>query len=56
LAVRIVHDHAGHLCCFRHGEGSTLFPQYLLPEFMFEQRFGPAGMSYLERVRRLTGR
>ncbi|MBM4356502.1 MAG: glycosyltransferase [Deltaproteobacteria bacterium] len=55
MSVRIVHDHAGHLCCFRHGEGSTLFPQYLLPEFVFAERFGAPGLAYLERVKALTG-
>lgn len=51
LSVRIVHDREGHLCCLRHGEGSTLFPQYLLPPFLFDERFGPDGVAYLEQAR-----
>lgn len=51
MAVRVVHDTAGHLCCLRHGEGSTLFPQYVLPAFLFEERFGQAGLAYVARVR-----
>lgn len=50
MSVRIVHDQVGRLLCVRHGEGSTLFPQYLLPEFEFEERFGGGGRDYVARV------
>ena len=53
MAVRVVHDRVGHLCCLRHGEGSTLFPQYLIPAFLFAELFGAAGVAYVERVKLL---